>query len=682
MVRLVLVLLGLLGLLTMALPAQSQTWELVWQDEFNGSALDLGKWQAQIGTGCPSLCGWGNNEEQYYRSENAVVSGGFLTITAKKESFGGRSYTSSRLRTRNLGDWKRGRFEMRAKMPIGQGLWPAFWMLPTDEAYGGWAASGEIDILEYLGHQPSRAFGTLHYGGSFPANTLTSNAMTLSSGNFHDTFHDFVLEWDDCSMRWYIDGNLYATQKNWYSEGGAYPAPFNQRFHLLLNLAVGGYLPGSPDQTTVFPQELVVDYVRVYQEPVVDLDACVLLFDGMEHGNPFGNGWFSFSGSVGGGGIDANFVDLPPIAGCSASLQTGWGSGGATGFFGGFGRRNLLDLTGMTHFTLWIHPDAGQEYVLEINLQDDDNGDDFIAASPPMDDEFQYNLTVGPAGSAAVSGGGWQRISIPLTSFVDDNSFHTGGNGILDPFPVSAGGNGQLINVVVTVIGSNGSDATFRTDRWEFTRRTASVAGRVWDDANGNGTQDIGELGLNAVTVELVDVELGAVVASEITSASGDYLFDSVVGGEHQVRVDTATLTQGSMPTFDPDGIQTADEFLVSLMCDQALANGNFGYSTTPTNVPGAVPGRAGLRQNIPNPFNPRTVIAFELVHDQFVEITVYDVAGHLVRTLVRESRPAGLQQVEWDGLDEKGVSVASGLYHYCMQTTENRWVKSMVLLK
>ncbi len=193
-----------------------------------------------------------------------------------------------------------------------------------------------------------------------------------------------------------------------------------------------------------------------------------VLFDDMEHGDPIGNGWFAFNGSVGGGGISANSADLPPANGGAFSLESGWGSGGTPGFYGGFGRGNPVDISGTDHFNLWINPDAGQDYTLELNLQEDDNGDGLITA--PDDDEFQYNCVVADSGPCAVAGGGWQLVSIPLDDFFDDNSFLTGGNGVLDPTTPARGGNGELINVVIAVIGNSGSDATFRTDYWTFTR--------------------------------------------------------------------------------------------------------------------------------------------------------------------------------------------------------------------
>lgn len=247
--------------------------DLVWSDEFDGNAVDLAKWTFQLGDGAevglPS--GWGNNEQQWYTADNTSVADGMLTIEARNESVDPRfRYTSARLRSRLKGDWTYGRFEMRAKMPLGRGLWPAFWMLPTDSSvYGTWAASGEIDIVEYLGSEPGEIFGTLHYGDAWPNNVFTSNEYQLESGTFNDDFHEYAIEWSAEEIRWFIDGEEYARQNDWYTTAGPFPAPFDIDFHLLLNLAVGGNLPGSPDASTVFPQQFVVDYVRVYQEPQV-----------------------------------------------------------------------------------------------------------------------------------------------------------------------------------------------------------------------------------------------------------------------------------------------------------------------------------------------------------------------------------------------------------------------------
>ncbi|MDH3589449.1 MAG: glycoside hydrolase family 16 protein [Gammaproteobacteria bacterium] len=439
---------------------------LVWADEFEGVALDTGKWEPMIGNGSAyGLSGWGNNELQYYRSENAVVADGVLTITAREENFGGYGYTSARLRTLNLGDWKYGRFEMRARLPVTQGMWPAFWMLPTASNYGTWAASGEIDIMESLGHEPESIHGTIHYGGPFPENVSSGNQYFLPPGSATD-FHVYAIEWEEGEIRWYVDGTLYSTRTQWYSTAGPYPAPFDQDFHLLLNLAVGGNFPGDPDASTVLPQDFIIDYVRVYQLPE-NVTPPERIFDDMEHGNPFANGWFSFNSSIGGGGLDGNFSDLPPANGGAASLQTGWGSGGQPGYFGGFGRTNRVQISDeFSEFQFWINPDPDQNYRLEINLQEDENADGEF--NPANDEEFQFDCNISPAGPCAIAGGGWQLVTVPLTEFFDDNSYATGGNGILDAISPASGGNGELIQIVVTVISNSGAAATFRTDYWSF----------------------------------------------------------------------------------------------------------------------------------------------------------------------------------------------------------------------
>lgn len=244
-------------------------WSLVWADEFEGSTLDPAKWEAQLGDGCPDLCGWGNGEFQNYTTENLSVGGGTLKITARRDVSGGdTTYTSSRIRTLGKGDWTYGRFEIRAKLPTGQGIWPAIWMFFSNDTYGGWAASGEIDIMEAIGSEPDEVFGTLHYGGPFPANVFSGEPFRLRSGTFDQDFYVFTAEWEEGEIRWYVNNVLFQTQTSddWFTTGSDDPAaPFNHPFHMILNVAVGGNLPGAPDLTTPFPQTMEVDYVRVYQ---------------------------------------------------------------------------------------------------------------------------------------------------------------------------------------------------------------------------------------------------------------------------------------------------------------------------------------------------------------------------------------------------------------------------------
>jgi beta-glucanase (GH16 family) len=270
-------------------------WKLVWSDEFDGKEIDKTKWDFDTGNGSYDydantwISGWGNEERQYYTREpdNAFVKDGMLHIRALKESLHGCGYTSARLKTRKkdgspLFNQKYGKFEFRAKLPTGKGVWPAVWMLPQDEKYGAWACSGEIDILEARGQEPTKVLGTLHFGSRWPANAQTSKDYVLPrDGTFAD-FHVYAFEWEPGEMRWFVDGRQYATQSFWWSSGKAdgskglnpaneadlnpWPAPFDQPFYLIMNVAVGGKFLGDPDKKTEFPVEMLVDYVRVYEK--------------------------------------------------------------------------------------------------------------------------------------------------------------------------------------------------------------------------------------------------------------------------------------------------------------------------------------------------------------------------------------------------------------------------------
>jgi len=246
------------------------SYELVWSDEFDGAKIDESKWSYDLGDGCqisPDLCGWGNNELEYYTSgpENSYLENGNLVIKAKKETplyLGEHQYTSARMVTKNKGDWKYGRIDVRAKLPIGQGIWPAIWMLSTDEVYGGWPTSGEIDIMEYIGSEPDKVFGTIHYGHDFWR--FNSQDTILEAGVFASDFHVFTVLWNEDCIQFQLDGINYG-EPNTRSTVLPTTYPFDQKFHLLLNVAVGGNLPGNPNASTVFPQTMEVDYVRVYQ---------------------------------------------------------------------------------------------------------------------------------------------------------------------------------------------------------------------------------------------------------------------------------------------------------------------------------------------------------------------------------------------------------------------------------
>ncbi|MAU12207.1 MAG: hypothetical protein CL607_20465 [Anaerolineaceae bacterium] len=248
----------------MNLDDDGREWELVWQDEFSGDVIDSIKWGYDTGGN-----GFGNNELQYYsdRPDNSYVEDGHLVIVAQEERYRLRDYTSAKLWTPATMSLRYGRIDIRAQLPQGQGIWPAFWMLPAQNRYGGWPSSGEIDIMELVGHLPATVYGTLHYSSdTFGSHEYTGDSYTLDEGIFADDFHLFSLVWEEGRIEWYVDGQLVQVQTEWQTAGRDFPAPFDQEFYLILNLAVGGDWPGSPDETTIFPQRMLIDYVRIYQQ--------------------------------------------------------------------------------------------------------------------------------------------------------------------------------------------------------------------------------------------------------------------------------------------------------------------------------------------------------------------------------------------------------------------------------
>jgi beta-glucanase (GH16 family) len=237
-------------------------WNIIWSDEFGGTSINRNIWTYDVENGPPA--GWGNSELEYYttNSQNSYVSNGLLHIVALRQATNGFSYTSARMKTQGLFSHTFGRFEFRAKLPSGIGMWPALWMLGTNIPSVGWPACGEFDITEVNGANPTLVQGSIHSGSD------ATQIYTLPGGTVTD-FHTYLLEWTPIAINWFVDGVLYETQTSWASSLGPYPAPFDRPFFILMNLAVGGNYVGNPSISTInanttFPSEMQVDYVRIY----------------------------------------------------------------------------------------------------------------------------------------------------------------------------------------------------------------------------------------------------------------------------------------------------------------------------------------------------------------------------------------------------------------------------------
>lgn len=239
----------------------------MWSDEFDGDGVpDSIKWNYDLGDGCPDNCGWGNNEWQYYTkdSKNVRIEDGKLIIEAHMDSLGGKPFTSAKIVSRQKGDWLYGRFEVSARLPKGKGTWPAIWMLPTDWKYGGWPASGEIDIMEHVGYDPGVIHGTIHTE-AYNHIRGTQKEGIISVPDAQDTFHVYAVDWRENKMDFYIDEKLYHSVTRDPADDFT-GWPFDQRFYLIINIAVGGNWGGAKGvDLDIWPQKLEIDYVRVYR---------------------------------------------------------------------------------------------------------------------------------------------------------------------------------------------------------------------------------------------------------------------------------------------------------------------------------------------------------------------------------------------------------------------------------
>ena len=240
-----------------AIALNAQDKKLLWEENFEGNELNEKVWNFELGDGCPNLCGWGNAEKQIYTNKNHTVENGYLSIEARKD---GKKYTSTKITTQGKEQFKYGYIEIRAKLPRGKGLWPAFWMLGSNISKVGWPTCGEIDILEYVGKEPNSIFVSLHTKAS-AGNTI--NTEKLSIDGIEDDFHIYAIDWSKEKIEFFIDSNLIYTFQP--KEKTAETWPFKQPFYFILNLAVGGNFGGPEIDDAIFPQKFTIDYIKVYE---------------------------------------------------------------------------------------------------------------------------------------------------------------------------------------------------------------------------------------------------------------------------------------------------------------------------------------------------------------------------------------------------------------------------------
>ncbi|MDX2475278.1 MAG: family 16 glycosylhydrolase [Candidatus Krumholzibacteria bacterium] len=618
-----LAIIAMLGLVT---PTWA-TYSLVWSDEFNGIALDPGNWAPDIGTGCPSLCGWGNGELEYYRSENVTVTGGNLVLTARDESYDGASFTSGKVTTRGKQTFLYGRVEMRAKIPTGGGMWPAFWMMPQDDAYGGWASSGEIDIMESA-NNTTAVGGALHFGDTWPSNTSTSGSYSLGGANFADDFHIYAVEWEADEIRWYVDGVLFMTRysSQWYTNAAPdnVQAPFDQEFYIILNTAVGGFYPGCTDPgciTASFPQEFLIDYVRVYEDILNDAPTVTITTPAPSATLPVGNITIEATAADADGSVvGVEFYNGSAYLGADASAP---------------------------YSLVWPSVSDGC-YNIVVKAIDNLGG----AGSASVD------ITVG-LGCGQTAFGGSPRA---LPGRIEAEDYDTGGEGIAyqDSDPTNNGGQYRPADAVDIEFCSDvgGGYNTGWTEAGEWMEYTIDVA------SSGEYTIDVrvsSLLGGGIFHLEFAGVD-----------KTGDIMVPSTSNWQNWTTVSaTATLTAGvQVMRFAP----TFGGFNINYF--EFLGGGVTGVPDLPSE------GYA-LHPCYPNPFNPATTISFDLAAPATVNLAIYDVAGKLVRTLVAaEAVGAGRHEIMWQGRDETGRLSAAGIYFYRLDAGDYSATRRMTLVK
>lgn len=625
-VRSVLASIALLSTLGLSRSAEA-AYSLVWSDEFNGSSLNTSDWNIDTGNGCPSLCGWGNAELQYYRPQNVTVTGGHLVLTARAESYAGYSFTSGKITTKNKQSFLYGRFEMRAKLPTGNGMWPAFWMLSQDDAYGGWASSGEIDIMESA-NGTTYINGTIHYGGSYPNNTYSGGTYAPPGTNFANDFHVYAIEWEPDVIRWYVDGNLYATRTSsqWYSSAapGNPRAPFDQDFYLLLNAAVGGNYTGctSPGCVTAnLPQEFIVDYVRVYadidnQLPSVTINA-------------------PSSGSI------------LPVGDISIEVEASDPDGSIAVVEFYEGSTLLGSDTEAPYSFVWASVSDGC-YEIVVRAIDDLGGAQ----------EDRVDVTVGlGCGQLPYLG---DTFVFPTRIQAED--FDEGGSGVAYQDADASNNGGQYrtdeqVDIELCTDSGGGYNVGWvNPSEWIEYTVTAPHGGEYLLRARVAATA-----GGGAFRLEFAGSDRSGAIAVPATG-----------GWQAWTDVDFPVILDGGTQVMR--FVPMAGEFNLNY----------FDVLSTPTAAPASL-GRTLIERldSYPNPFNPRTTIRFALQNASTIDLVIYDAAGRRVKTLAA-SEPVvpGSQERTWDGRDDSGRIVAGGVYFARLDAQAESQTIRLVLLK
>ncbi len=696
--------------------SKAQDYKLVWSDEFDSASLDMSKWNYNIGTGTG---GWGNNELQYYtdRDTNISIKNGNLIIRALKENYGGENYTSARIETQGKYSITYGKIEARIKLPYGRGMWPAFWMLGDDITTVSWPACGEIDIMEMVGGNGTNGstnlsdatvYGTAHWSSS-GSHAQHGGSYILSSGKFADNYHTFTVTWIPQLITWYVDGHQYASLSITSSDLNA----FQKNFYILLNLAVGGNWPGSPDSTTKFPQTMRVDYIRVYKD-TSQQNAAVSLSEPKDSSAFNANSDITITAEANAyAGTVTNFEffqDNIPIGETNVSpYQMNWKNvlpgnyhiravaTNSDGYKFGSNLYNVIVGTGADESPAGGSPviipgtieaenfDLGGQTVAYFDMDTANNGveyrlNDFVDIEACSDTGVGYDV-------------GWIAQNEWLKYTVD---VKTAGTYQIEGRVASAGSSGAF------KVEIDGNDVTGiinvpNTGDWQT---WTTVTSKSFQLTAGIHTLKILMTGDNFNLNKIYVLPPNTRTSIKVLSPNGNEILQpgdiyNITWNSYRVSMVRITYYDGRLwrriiDSFPanyglyrwkiPNVTLPVCKILISDLYNSVIndvSDSSFSIGNINSVNNNQVLNNYALSQNYPNPFNPVTTISYSIPKTSYVKLIVYNILGEPVKFLVDRELSAGNYHEKFSAAD-----LSSGIYFYKLTAGKHSFMKKMVLLK
>ncbi|MEJ2616010.1 MAG: family 16 glycosylhydrolase [Ignavibacteriaceae bacterium] len=695
---------------------KAQNYKLVWSDEFNSSSLDMSKWNYDIGTGTG---GWGNNELQYYtdRDTNISIKNGNLIIRALKESYGGENYTSARIETQNKYSITYGKIEARIKLPYGRGMWPAFWMLGDDITTVSWPACGEIDIMEMVGGDGTNGstnlsdatvYGTAHWSSS-GSHAQHGGSYSLSGGKFADNYHTFTVTWIPQLITWYVDGHQYASLSITSSDLNA----FQKSFYILLNLAVGGNWPGSPDSSTVFPQTMMVDYIRVYKD-TSQQNAAVTISEPKDSSTFKENSNITitaeanaYAGTV----TDFEFFqDDIPIGETNVSpYQMIWKNvspgnyhikavaTNSEGYKFKSNYYNVIVGNGAAEA-----PAAGTPVIIPgtIEAENFDLGGQNVAYydTDTINNGVEYRLNdFVDIEACSDTGGGYDVGLIARNEWLKYTvDVKTAGTYQIECRVASAGNSGAF------KVEIDGNDVTGiinvpNTGDWQ---NWATVVSKSFQLSGGIHTLKILMTGDNFNLNKIYVLPPNTQTSIKVLSPNGNEIlqpgdiyyitWNSYRVGKVKISYYDGRLWRAVIDSFPanygayrwkvPNVTLPACKVLISDLYDNIIndvSDSSFSIGGINSVNDNQVLINYSLNQNYPNPFNPVTTISYSITQNSFVKLIVYNILGQPVKILVNRELTAGSYHKEFNA-----AGLSSGVYFYKLTAGNFSQMKKMIFLK